>query len=99
MGVRAGGCRRAIGKLDLLGLPVVDHCRGTAPVDPNVLPDRWRMLVEDLPPGLTHFALQCTTPSDAFVTLTPNRAIWRFAEYELIASSFLRNQLEVPVSR
>jgi hypothetical protein len=88
------GYRRAIAELDRVGLPVVDHCRGTIPVDPDVLPDRWRMLVHDLPPGLTHFALHCTTPSDAFVTLTPNHAIWRFAEYELVASGFVRNQLD-----
>lgn len=78
-----------ISDLDAGGAPVVDHCRGTIPVDPVELDAAWTDLTAHLLPGLTHLALHCTAPGD-FTAMAADHAIWRTAEYRLIASGRLR---------
>ena len=58
-------------------------------VDRERLEEGWRTLIAELPPGVTHLALHCTTPGD-FSAMSPMHAGWRYAEHELIASGFLR---------
>ena len=77
--------RAAIDRLDAEGETVIDHCRGTLAVEPGELADRWAEILQDLPDGLTHFALHCTAPGD-FSALSSQHAPWRYAEYELFAS-------------
>lgn len=74
--------RRTLAGLDAAGAPVVDHCRGTLPVDAAALPDRWAEQLRALPPGLTHLALHCTLPGD-FDAMSPLHAPWRTAEWTL----------------
>lgn len=82
--------RAAISRLDRTGAPVFDHCRGTLPVSPCDLATRWRATLSDLPSGVTHFALHCTAPGD-FASMAPGHAAWRYAEYELFRSGFVRD--------
>jgi len=82
--------RDAVAMLDAAGAPVFDHCRGTLAVDRDDLEDGWRALIAGLAPGVTHLALHCTTPGD-FGAMAPAQAGWRYAEYELLASGFLRD--------
>lgn len=77
--------RAAVGALDAEGVPVVDHCRGTLAVSPDELADNWAGVLRDLPLGLTHLALHCTTPGE-FSAMSSLHAPWRYAEYELFAS-------------
>ena len=84
---RYGACVNA---LDEAGAPVVDHCRGKLAVDRDALEEGWRSLVADLPPGLTHLALQCTAPVDIAV-MSPAHDLWRTGEHALIASGFVRD--------
>src|SRR3984893_19011463 len=49
-----------------------------------VEPD-YRTLVEELPAGVTHFALHCTAPGDV-EGITRQHAPWRTNEYALFAS-------------
>ncbi len=85
--------RTAVAELDAAGLPVVDHCRGTLPVEPAALEDGWRALVAGLPPGLTHLALHCTAPGE-FATMAPAHAPWRHAEHDLFARGVVGDLLE-----
>ncbi len=82
--------RNAVAALDAAGDPVFDHCRGTLAVDRDGLEDGWRTLIAELPSGITHLALHCTVPGD-FEAMAPAHAGWRHAEYELLASGFLRD--------
>jgi chitin disaccharide deacetylase len=66
-------------------LPVVDHIRGTLPVAAEAVEPGYRTLVEELPAGVTHFALHCTAPGDV-EGITPQHAPWRTNEYALFAS-------------
>ncbi len=77
--------RAAIDQLDAQGEKLVDHCRGTLAVEPGELADRWAETLHDLPEGLTHLALHCTSPGD-FSAVSPQHALWRYAEYEIFAS-------------
>ena len=78
-----------VAALDVCGAPVIDHCRGTLPVDAPELEEGWRSLVSTLPPGITHLALHCTTPSD-FAGMAPQHNGWRTREYALFATGFVR---------
>ena len=68
-----------VDQLDRAGAPVVDHCRGTLPVDSRVLAERWRTMLSGLPDGITHLALHATAPGD-FAAMSPEHAAWRFNE-------------------
>jgi chitin disaccharide deacetylase len=89
----------AVAGLDREGAPVFDHCQGTLAVDRTSLADRWRALIEDLPPGVTHLALHCTAPGN-FESMAPAHAAWRIAEYDLFSSGLIRDlcaAADVPV--
>ncbi len=79
----------SVAALDACGAPVVDHCRGTLPVDASMLEEGWRSLVATLPAGITHLALHCTTPSD-FTGMAPQHDGWRTREYALFATGFVQ---------
>ena len=66
-------------------MPVVDYIRGTLPVAAEAVEPGYRKLVEELPAGVTHFALHCTAPGDV-EAITPQHAPWRTNEYALFAS-------------
>ena len=88
---------RTVAALDEAGRPVADHCRGTLPRPEDELADGWRALLRDLPPGLTHLALHCTTPGE-FTAVAPDHAGWRFGEYHLFRSGAvdtMRNALNI----
>ena len=84
--------RLAVAGLDAAGLPVVDHCRGTLPVDAAELAAGWHALVNGLAPGVTHLALHATAPGE-FAAMAPAHAGWRHAEYEMLAAGVLRDLL------
>ena len=67
------------------GLPVIDHIRGTLPVAARAVEPGYRKLIEELPLGVTHFALHCTAPGDV-EAITPQHAPWRTNEYALFLS-------------
>lgn len=50
-------------------------------------------MLAELPPGVTHFALHCTVPGN-FAAMAPVHASWRYGEYELLASGFVRQLCE-----
>ena len=75
--------------LDAAGAPLVDHCRGTLPVDAPLLEDGWRSLVATLPAGITHLALHCTMASD-FAGMAPRHDGWRTREHALFATGFVQ---------
>jgi hypothetical protein len=82
--------RAALAHLDDEGAPVLDHCRGTLPVERSQLAAGWRSMLDALPAGVTHLALHCTSSGD-FGAMAPAHAGWRSAEYELFASGFVRD--------
>jgi len=84
--------RAAVARLDAAGLPVVDHCRGTLPLDGDALAAGWRQLIAELPPGITHLALHATAPGE-FEAIAPEHAGWRFREYDLLASGAVADWL------
>jgi hypothetical protein len=55
---------QTVAGLERDGLPVVDHIRGTLPVAAEAVEPGYRKLIEELPLGVTHFALHCTAPGD-----------------------------------
>jgi predicted glycoside hydrolase/deacetylase ChbG (UPF0249 family) len=71
--------------LDRDGLPVVDGIRGTLPVAAEAVRPGYRKLIEELPAGVTHFALHCTAPGE-IGAITLQHAPWRTNEYALFAS-------------
>lgn len=77
--------RQTVAHLDQVGLPVVDHCRGTLPVAPDALATGWRTMLAELPEGMTHFALHATMPGE-IEAVAPDHAAWRTAEHSLLAS-------------
>lgn len=83
----------AIAALDQAGCPVADHCRGTIPVAPTELEARWRATIASLPSGVTHVALHATARGE-FEMIAPDHALWRFAEYDLLASGRIAQLLE-----
>lgn len=62
-----------VAALERAGLPVVDYIRGTLPVAAEAVEPGYRKLVEELPTGVTHFALHCTAPGD-IGAITPQHA-------------------------
>jgi hypothetical protein len=75
----------ALARLDAAGLPVIDHFRGTLPVDAGETQQRYRDTFEALPFGITHFALHATAPGE-IETIAPDHAGWRTREFALFAS-------------
>ena len=71
--------------LDRERLPVVDQIRGTLPVASEAVIPGYRKVFEELPPGVTHFALHCTAPGE-IEAISPQHAPWRTHEYALFAS-------------
>src|SRR5580693_861903 len=59
---RSASYDATVAALERAGLPVVDHIRGTLPVTTEAVEPGYRTLVEELPAGVTHFALHCTAP-------------------------------------
>ncbi len=80
----ADAYRAVLDQLDAARCPVIDHCRGTLPVDRDELATEWQRMIAELPPGLTHFALHATRAGE-FAAVSPQHAPWRFAEYDLLA--------------
>jgi chitin disaccharide deacetylase len=74
-----------IALLDRQGLPVVDGIRGTLPVAADQVEAGYRRLIEELPSGVTHFALHCTEPGE-IEPIAPQHAPWRVNEYRLFAT-------------
>jgi chitin disaccharide deacetylase len=75
----------ALARLDMAGLPVIDHFRGTLPVAAEETAPRYREAIEGLAPGVTLFALHATAPGE-IETIAPDHAGWRTREYALFAS-------------
>ncbi len=75
----------ALARLDAAGLPVIDHFRGTHPVDAVETAARYRETNETLSPGITHFALHATRPGE-IAAIAPDHAGWRTRECALLAS-------------
>jgi predicted glycoside hydrolase/deacetylase ChbG (UPF0249 family) len=71
--------------LDRDGLPVIDGIRSTLPVAAEAVRPGYRKLIEELPAGVTHFALHCTAPGE-IGAISPQHAPWRTNEYALFAS-------------
>jgi hypothetical protein len=79
------GYAATVAALERDGLPVIDHIRGTLPVAAEAVEPGYHKLIEELPLGVTHFALHCTAPGDV-EAITPQHAPWRTNEYALFAS-------------
>jgi hypothetical protein len=75
----------ALARLDAMGVPVIDHFRGTLPVEADQTAPRYRATIEGLKPGVTHFALHATAPGEIEV-IAPEHTGWRTREYALLAS-------------
>jgi hypothetical protein len=75
----------AVAQLDAAGRPVIDYIRGTLPVTTEAVEPRYREVIQNLPSGVTHFALHCTTPGE-IEAINPRHAAWRTNEYALFAS-------------
>jgi predicted glycoside hydrolase/deacetylase ChbG (UPF0249 family) len=84
--------RATVAALDAAGLPVIDHCRGTLPIPRNELALGWQRLIDELPDGITHFALHATMPGE-IEAIAPDHAEWRTAEYALFASGHVAERL------
>ena len=82
----------AVARLDAAGLPVIDHFRGTLPVEADAVEARYRETIEGLQPGITHFALHATTPGE-IETISPHHAGWRIREYALFGSGAINKWL------
>ena len=81
--------RSVVARLDGVGAPVFDQCRGTLAVEREHLEEGWRALVAGLAPGGTHLALHPTGPGE-FESMAPAHAGWRYAEYDLLAGGRLQ---------
>ena len=81
-----------VARLDAAGLPVIDHFRGTLPVEADMVQQRYRETIEDLTPGITHFALHATMPGE-IEAIAPQHAGWRMREYALFASGAISEWL------
>lgn len=73
----------ALSRLDLAGLPVIDHFRGTLPVNAGDTRPRYRHTIRSLPPGITHFALHATMQGE-IAAIAPDHAGWRTREFALL---------------
>ena len=91
--------RAAIDELGRSELPVVDDLLATLAVPPEELAAKWRVQLHGLPDGITHVALHATKPGE-IETFAPQHAVWRLAEYELLACGTMRlycTEMELPV--
>lgn len=79
-----GAYAAALARLDGAGLPVIDHFRGTLPVDGAATRPRYREVIEGLPQGVTHFALHATMPGE-IEAIAPDHAGWRTREFALFS--------------
>jgi predicted glycoside hydrolase/deacetylase ChbG (UPF0249 family) len=75
----------ALDRLDAAGLSVIDHFRGTIPVEADQTRPRYREVIAGLQPGVTHFALHASFPGEIEI-IAPDHAGWRTREYALFAS-------------
>src|SRR5205085_5246570 len=73
----------AVARLDAAGLPVIDHFRGTLPVEADVVEQRYCETFEGLAPGITHFVLHVTMPGE-FEAMSPQHAGWLIRDYLLV---------------
>ena len=74
-----------VAALERAGLPVVDPFAAPCRSPPKPSSPANRTLVEELPAGVTHFAVHCAAPGDV-EAITPQHALWRTNEYALFAS-------------
>jgi predicted glycoside hydrolase/deacetylase ChbG (UPF0249 family) len=74
-----------VAKLDADGRPVIDYIRGTLPVAAEAVEPGYREVMQNLPSGVTHFALHCTGPGE-IEAISPQHAPWRTNEYALFSS-------------
>jgi hypothetical protein len=74
-----------VARLDAAGLPIIDHFRGTLPVEAEAVRQRYRETIEVMAPGITLFALHATMPGE-IEAISPQHAGWRTREYALFAS-------------
>src|SRR3954453_14704111 len=70
----------ALARLDALGLPVIDHFRGTLPVPADETRPRYQDAITGLQAGVAHFALHATMPGE-IETIAPDHAGWRTPEF------------------
>jgi len=84
--------RATVAALHAAGLPVIDHCRGTLPVPREQLALGWDRMIDELPDGITHFALHATVPGE-IEAIAPDHAEWRTAEYALLATGAVAHEL------
>jgi len=89
------GYDATVAGLDRAGLAVVDGIRGTLPVAAEAVEPGYRKLVDELPAGVTHFALHCAAPGDV-EAITPQHASWRTNEYALFASGVVAKWCSTP---
>jgi hypothetical protein len=85
--------QEVIAALDWDGVPLVDGIRGTLPVPEEDVEPAYRRLIEQLPPGVTHFALHCTVPGD-IEAISSQHAPWRIREYCLLATGIVARWCE-----
>jgi hypothetical protein len=74
-----------VARLNAAGRPLIDHFRGTQPVEAAETARRYREAIESLPPGVAHFALHATMPGE-IETIAPQHAGWRTREFQLFRS-------------
>src|SRR5438067_10624885 len=74
-----------VARLDAARRPVIDHFRGTQPVESEATARRYREAIDSLPPGVAHFALHATMPGE-IETIAPQHAGWRTREFALFES-------------
>ncbi len=75
----------ALARLDAMELSVIDHFRGTLPVEADQTRPRYHEAIIGLPAGVTHFALHATVPGE-IESIAPDHAGWRTREFALFAS-------------
>jgi chitin disaccharide deacetylase len=71
--------------LESEGFPIIDNIRSTLPVDPEEVEPGYRKIIEEMPIGVTHFALHCTMPGE-IEAISPQHAPWRTNEHALFTS-------------
>jgi len=74
---------RAVTALQMTGLGLPDHFRGTLAVPGSAAPQAYEGMIRGLPDGITHIALHCTAPGD-IEAIAPDHAGWRTQEYRLL---------------
>ena len=85
------GYDATVAGLDRAGLAVVDGIRGTLPVAAEAVEPGYRKLVDELPAGVTHFALHCAAPGDR----RGDYAATRVVAHQRICSLCIRRRRQV----